>query len=71
MLKTVFQTIQNRRKGVKATNFIIGIILGLLLLLVIGGIAVNVIQSSGEAARGCSTIASIISDMTGGKMELC
>ncbi|MFB6115649.1 MAG: hypothetical protein ABEK04_05205 [Candidatus Nanohalobium sp.] len=60
-----------KRKGIKATNFIIGIVIGLLLLLVIGGIAITVIQNSGRAAKGCSTLASLISDMTGGRMELC
>lgn len=59
------------RKGVKATNFIIGLIIGLLLLLVVGGMAITTIQNAGEAAQGCSNLASIISDMTGGKLELC
>lgn len=71
MIRNTIYYLKNRRKGVKATNFIIGLIIGLLLLLVIGGIAITVIQNSGEAAQGCSTLASLISDMTGGRMELC
>ncbi len=71
MLRNLIYYLKIKRKGVKATNFIIGLIIGLLLLLVVGSIAITVIQKSGDAAKGCSTLASLVSDMTGGRLSLC
>lgn len=62
---------ETKRKGVKAVPFIIGLIIGLLLLLILGTMTVEAINSSGEAAQGCTNLASVIADMTGGRLELC
>lgn len=60
-----------KRKGVKAVSFIMGMVIGLLLLLTLGTMTVEAINSSGEAAQGCTNLASVIADMTGGRLELC
>jgi hypothetical protein len=63
--------VKAHRKGVQAIPFIIGTIIGLLLLLILGTMTAQAIQKSGEAASGCTNLASVIADMTGGKLELC
>lgn len=62
---------ETKRKGVKAVSFTIGMVIGLLLLLILGTMTVEAINSSGEAAQGCTNLASVIADMTGGRLELC
>lgn len=59
------------RKGVQAVPFIIGLIIGLLLLLILGTMTVQAINSSEQAAQGCTNLASVIADMTGGRLEMC
>ncbi len=63
--------VKAHRKGVQAIPFIIGVIIALLLLLILGTMTVSAIQKSGEAASGCTNLASVIADMTGGRLELC
>ncbi|MFB6292540.1 MAG: hypothetical protein ABEI58_04065 [Candidatus Nanohaloarchaea archaeon] len=63
--------IRYNRKGIKAMNFLIGLIIGVLLLLVLTPIAVDVVSGSQEATEGCSVMASVISDMFSGAIQLC
>lgn len=58
-------------KGKIGMPFAVYLIIGLIMMLVLVPIALGFINSSGEAAQGCSTTAALISDMFEGGIQLC
>lgn len=58
-------------KGKLGTPFAMYMIIGLILMLVLVPIALDFINGAGDAAKGCSTTAALISDMFEGGIQLC
>ena len=52
-------------------NFVIGLFIAIMLFLIIGGIAFESINSAENAVQGCSRLASLIADASGGAVEAC
>ncbi|MFQ3274983.1 MAG: hypothetical protein ACI9LV_000060 [Candidatus Nanohaloarchaea archaeon] len=52
-------------------NFLVGLVIALFMFLVVGSLIMGSIFDAQGAAEGCSPIASIISDTSGGAIQPC
>lgn len=52
-------------------NFMIGLFIAILLFLIVGGITFQSLRGAENAVQGCSRLASIIADASGGAVEAC
>lgn len=58
-------------KGRAGPQFAMYVIIAILLVAVLVPLALDFINGAGEAAKGCSTSAALISDMFEGGIQLC
>lgn len=52
-------------------NFLIGLVVALFMFAIIGSIVIGAIFNAQSAAEGCGPLASVISDITAGGLEVC
>ena len=52
-------------------NFMIGLFIALVLLLVLGTLFTTQLTDAGNAVEGCSPLASLISDASSGSIQPC